>query len=408
MVVAQRRFIVLRPHYEREFQMVRFSLRTAWRSDPNPLTQAVAHAVASGRAPIDLTRSNPTSVELPYTPDLLAPLGSPEALRYEPTALGLDDARAFLAQWLTARGQPASAARTVLTASSSESYSYLFHLLADPGDEVLVPAPSYPLFGFLADLAGVRLVTYPLRYDGAWHIDLGALEAAVSERTRALIVVSPNNPTGSCVQPAEVTVLRALCAGRSLALISDEVFFDYPLGPRLPTTLAGPSPCLSFVLGGLSKLAGLPQVKLGWMLVGGPDDLVEAALARLELVADTFLSVGTPVQRALPALLRSSEVVAGAIRERCRRNLGALREAVRGSAATVLDVEGGWCAVVRLPATRREEDWVLALLAGGVLVHPGHFFDFDREPFVVVSLLPTEGEFDRGVEILRTVVDQDG
>lgn len=386
--------------------MVRFSSRTGWRDEPNRVTREVTSALSSGRSLIDLTRSNPTAAGLPYPDDLLAALGSPDSLRYEPEALGMPGARAALAAWLSERGQPATAARTVLTASSSESYSHLLHLLADPGDEVLVPSPSYPLFGFLADLAGVTLRPYPLRYDGAWHVDLDALTAAIGERTRAIIVVSPNNPTGSCLQASEARALREIGAARGLALISDEVFFDYPLGPRRGVTLAGPSPCLTFVLGGLSKLAALPQVKLGWILVEGPDAEVAPALSRLELIADTFLSVGTPVQRALPALLRASAPVAEAIRQRTARNLAHLRAALRDAPASVLDVEGGWCAVVQLPATRGEEEWVLALLARGVLVHPGHFFDFAREPFAVVSLLPEPGEFAAGVAVLVAVVGE--
>jgi aspartate/methionine/tyrosine aminotransferase len=386
---------------------VPFSRRSAWPSQQNELTILADSLRAQGVEILDLTLSNPTRAGLFYPPELLHPLASPSSLAYSPEPLGLASSREHLAAWYRARGQRRSAERTVLTASSSESYSHLFHLLADPGDEVLIPAPSYPLFSFLADLAGVRLRAYPLRYDGAWYIDLDALRAAVNERTRAILVVSPNNPTGSYVKDDEAAALRELACARGLALISDEVFAEYPLlGPPRGRSLADDDGCLTFVLGGLSKLAGLPQLKLGWIFVSGPDAPVREALARLELIADTYLSVGTPVQQALPALLEAARTVGDAIRERTRRNLLTLRHSLAGTPATVLDAEGGWYAVLQLPATRSELEWTAALLRGGVQIHPGHFFDFPREPFAVLSLLPAPEDFDEGLWRLLRVVGE--
>jgi alanine-synthesizing transaminase len=386
---------------------VPFSRRSAWPSQQNELTILADSLRTQGVEILDLTLSNPTRAGIFYPPELLRPLASPSSLAYSPEPLGLASSREHLAAWYQARGQGCRAEQTVLTASSSESYSHLFHLLADPGDEVLIPAPSYPLFSFLADLAGVRLRAYPLRYDGAWYLDLDALRGAVNERTRAILVVSPNNPTGSYVKDDEAAALRELACARGLALVSDEVFAEYPLrGPPQGRSLADDDGCLTFVLGGLSKLAGLPQLKLGWIFVSGPDTLVREALARLEIIADTYLSVGTPVQQALPSLLEAAGTVGDAIRERTRRNLLVLRRSLVGAPATVLDAEGGWYAVLQLPATRSEIEWTAALLRGGVQVHPGHFFDFPREPFAVLSLLPTPEDFDEGLRRLLRVVDE--
>jgi len=384
--------------------MVRFSHRTTWPTALNRLTSEATKRRERGQSTLDLTLSNPTEAGISYPPELLSPLAHPASLRYEPEALGLPAARAALARWFTDRGLPVAPGRVALTASSSESYGHLFHMLADPGDEVLIPAPSYPLFSFLADLTGVTLKPYPLRYDGAWFIDLAALQAALTPRSRAILVVSPNNPTGSYVKPDEARALRSLAASRGLALISDEVFLDYPLGAaRSPSLLS--DDCLTFVLGGLSKLAGLPQLKLGWVLIGGPSDAVATATERLETIADTFLSVGTPVQHALPSLLQAASVIGDQIRARTRHNLATLRAALASSTATLLDVEGGWYATVQMPATRPEEDWALGLLDLGALAHPGHFFDFDREPFLIVSLLPTPETFAAGAAALRSLLD---
>ncbi|HEU4536761.1 MAG TPA: pyridoxal phosphate-dependent aminotransferase, partial [Polyangiaceae bacterium] len=294
------------------------------------------------------------------------------------------------------------------TSSTSEAYAYLFWALADPGDEVLVPTPSYPLFAYLADLAGVRLRPYPLAYDGAWHLDPSALEAAAGPQTRAVIVVSPNNPTGSFLKHDELAALRAFAARRALALVSDEVFLDYGFAPdpRRAPSLAAETEGLAFAMGGLSKAAALPQLKLAWTVIAGAEAPANAALARLAFVADTFLSPGSPVQCALPSLLAQAPARSAAVRERAARNLAALVRALAGSAATPLRAEGGWSAVVRMPATRSADEWASALLARGVVVQPGYFYDFVEESRLVVSLLPPPRVYDEALARWRALLDE--
>ncbi len=287
----------------------------------------------------------------------------------------------------------------ILTASTSEAYSFLFKLLCDPGDQVLVPVPSYPLFEHLTRLELVEIRPYPLEYHGTWSIDVHAVEAAATSRTRAVLVVSPNNPTGSMLTRADLSALASFCASRGLALVGDEVFCDYTIDARPDVArVLDQEDALTFSLGGLSKSAGLPQMKLGWMVAGGPAPLVDAALARLEIICDAFLSVSTPVQHAASALLAHGAAIRRLILERVRRNLGTLQAIAAGRpACSVLRVEGGWSAVVRVPATRSEESLALDLLEqDGVLVHPGYFFDFPHEAFVVVSLLPEPDSFRDG------------
>ena len=382
-----------------------FSSRSEYDQRPNALSIALdvarAHARdGTGRRVLDLTTSNPTTCGIPYASDaILGALSSPRALVYEPLAFGMASAREAVAKDLTLHRVPgADPARIMLTASTSEAYSFLFKLLCDPGDEVLVPQPSYPLFELLASFESVRLVPYRLAYDGAWHIDEDSLARAVSPRTRAVLVVSPNNPTGSFLKRAELPAL----ARTGLPIISDEVFARYPLttSPGRATSILELDGPLVFSLGGLSKLAALPQMKLAWTVVGGPPALVADALARLELICDSFLSISAPVAHALPFLLDSRGVAEDAIRARTRTNLAALRSALAGarSPATLLDVEGGWYATLRLPRTQSEERWALDLLeTDGVYVHPGHFFDFAGEAFVVLSLLTPEGDLAEGV-----------
>ncbi len=355
---------------------------------------------------LDLTVSNPTTAGIPYASDeILRALADSRALAYEPEAFGLPRARAIVARELSTRGTVVDPARVVLTASTSEAYAFLFKVLCDAGDEVLVPQPSYPLFDHLAAFEGVRLVPYELSYDGQWHIDADALGRAVSKRTRAILSVSPNNPTGSYLKKNELRAMEAL----GLPIVSDEVFATYPLrdDPERAWTALEASSALVFAMGGLSKMAALPQMKLAWMVVGGPEHLVDGALARLELVADAFLSVGAPVQHALGALLASRGVAADAIRARVRTNLDVVRRAVTPtSAVTPLDVEGGWYATLRVPRTRSDEAWALSLLSNdGVYVHPGHFFDFPRDGHLVVSLLTPEDELASGIARIIARVD---
>jgi alanine-synthesizing transaminase len=297
----------------------------------------------------------------------------------------------------------------LLTASTSEAYAYLFKLLANPGDEILAPRPSYPLFEFLAGLESVNIRQYPLRYDGVWHVDFDALEQAITPRTRGIVVVNPNNPTGSFLKRAELDRLDSLAADRGLAILSDEVFRDYAFAEDTErvSTLAGDRRALTFSMSGLSKIAALPQMKLGWIVASGPDRdrARDQAMDALELIADTYLSVSTPVQVALPRLLQLSSGIMQQIRQRTASNLASLREAMQGSAATVLRAEGGWYAVLQVPRTRSEEEWSLKLLGEfNVLVQPGFFFDFESEAFLVLSLLPEPTTFAEGVSRLRSII----
>lgn len=373
-----------------------FSSRIAWDSRPNPLTKLLNEKRSAGARVLDLTESNPTRAEFAYPQDqILAALASPEALRYDPDPRGLASAREAVSQYYAERGAAVDPARIILTASTSEAYAYVFKLLCDPGDEVLVPRPSYPLFDYLAAMESVRVKQYPLRYDGGWHIDLPALAAAVSPSTKALAIVNPNNPTGSFLKREEWARIKEL----GVPVISDEVFADFtfaPDGSRV-ATLADSRSVLTFTVSGLSKIAGLPQMKLGWIVAGGPR--YEAALDGLEWIADTFLSVGTAVQLALPELLNAGNMVRAQVLERTRTNLALLRNAAGPSSpARVLNVEGGWYATLQVPSTRTEEQWALDLLAADdVLIQPGFFYDFESEAFLVLSLLTPPDVFQNGI-----------
>ena len=375
--------------------------------DLNALTRALATRRAEGRPVTDLTESNPTRAGLSYPPDLLAELASPRALRYDPRPFGLDAAREAVARDYLRRGAEIDPGRVVLTASTSEAYTWLFKLLCDPGDTVLVPRPSYPLFEHLTRLEGVCTAPFHLEYHGRWEIDFETMEAA-PERTRAMVIVSPNNPTGSFVSARELERLFALCRDRGWALVADEVFADYPLEADAPVTdIAARAGVSCFTLGGLSKSAGLPQLKLGWIVVGGSQAECAAALAGLELIADSFLSVGTPVQVAAGALLERGAAIRAQIQDRTRTNLATLRQVMTSfPACEALKAEGGWSAVVRVPATRSEEQLILDLLdREGILVHPGYFFDFPREAFIVMSLLPPPDVFaDAVARLLRFAI----
>jgi alanine-synthesizing transaminase len=354
---------------------------------------------------LDLTESNPTRAGLPYAREaILAAIARPASLVYEPAAFGIAPAREAVAAELGGHGPALDTSRIVLTASTSEAYAFLFKLLCDPADEVLVPVPSYPLFEHLARLESVRAVPYRLAYDGAWHVDLASARSALGPRTRAIVAVSPNNPTGSYLKRAELSALAAL----GLPIVSDEVFARYPLredATRARSALEADGAPLVFALGGLSKLAALPQMKLAWIAVGGEPARVAEALGRLEVIADAFLSLGTPVQHAAAALLESRHAAEGAIRERTQENLAFVRSALPGSPLSLLDVEGGWYATLRVPRTRSELEWAVALLEqDGVHVHPGHFFDFEDEAYLVVSLLTPEPVFHEAVErVVRRV-----
>jgi alanine-synthesizing transaminase len=375
------------------------SLRTGWDLRANALAGAVEAARASGRSLLDLTESNPTRVGLAWPPEALASaLGDARIATYDPTPRGLPEAREAVARYLASRGASAHPDRVLLTASTSEGYALLLKLLCDPGDEVLVPAPAYPLLDLLADLEAVRLVRYPLRHDGAWHLDLAALAAAITPRARAVVVVSPSNPTGWLLASDERAALEALCAERGLALIGDEVFADTALGPVESVLRA--RECLAFHLSGLSKVCGLPQVKAGWIAAAGPEDEVAAALERLEVIADVYLSVSGPAQLALPTLLARREAFLGPLRARLAENRAAVA-AVGGAPFHALRSDGGWSAVLRIGETLDEEALCLDLLADGVVVQPGFFYDFERRGQLVISLLPEPIVFRAGLALVE-------
>jgi aspartate/methionine/tyrosine aminotransferase len=382
-----------------------FSSRLHWDLQPNRIAVALAAKRAAGSEILDLTESNPTRAGFDYPgEEILAALHDEHALIYEPAPAGLQAAREAISRHYAARGLSMEPARIVISASTSESYAWLFKLLADAGDHVLVPRPSYPLFEFLAQLESVCVDGYPLVYHDGWQIDFEALERAVTRQTRAIVLVNPNNPTGSFLKRHELARLIALCGERELAIVSDEVFADYAFAPdpARVSSLTGVNEVLTFCLSGLSKIAGLPQMKLGWTAIGGPADLRAQAAEGLELIADTYLSASTPVQHALPRLLAAGAGVRQQIIERVRGNLECLRSMVgTGSSGELLKVEGGWCATLRVPRTRTEEEWCLDLLEhDSTLVQPGFFYDFDSEAFLIVSLLTERGKFREGVRRL--------
>jgi len=387
-----------------------FASRIAGDLAPNRLTEAVRHRRLAGAPLIDLTESNPTRVGLDYPADLLAALADCRALTYAPQPFGVLEARQAIASDYERRGVATSADRVAVTASTSEAYSLLFKLLTAPGDEILVPRPSYPLFEHLTALDGVVARPYDLEYNGVWSIDFDSLDRACGPRTRAVLVVSPNNPTGSYAAAAELDRLATSCARLDLAIVADEVFADYELEPGAASRAAPMltrDDVLVFALGGLSKSIGLPQVKLAWIATAGPSAVVEAALERLELICDTYLSASTPVQLAAAELLARGASIRAQIAARIRANYRELTAQVADvPSCRVLNTAGGWSAIVQVPTFRSEEALVIELVAeAGVLAHPGYFFDFPRESFLVLSLLPPEPSFADGVgRLLARVV----
>jgi aspartate/methionine/tyrosine aminotransferase len=371
----------------------------------NAVSRALDAKRRAGIPVTDLTETNPTSAGFTYPKELLEPLAHPKALEYDPQPLGLWPARAAAAADFRRRGIAISGDRVALTSSTSEAYALLFKLLCDAGDAVLVPHPSYPLFEHLTQLECVEAIPYALEYHGSWRIDIDSLRRAVTSRVRAILVVSPNNPTGSFLHRDDLAELSELAASNGWAIIGDEVFADYPLDPAPAAThVLACADALTFSLGGLSKSVGLPQLKLGWIGFGGPSAKVDEALAAYELIADTYLSVSTPVQAAAAELLTAGAAIRSQILSRVRRNLESLRNlASHHPSLDVLRVEGGWSAVVQAPQLRPEESLVLDLLEkDNVLVHPGYFFDFSRESFIVLSLLVDPAAFDRSVARLMT------
>lgn len=370
------------------------------------LVRAIRERRAAGLPILDLTASNPTRCDFQYDEAAtLGPLARPEAMVYDPDPRGMRSAREAVCRYYAERGATLDPGRVFLTPSTSEAYSYLFRLLCDPGDEVLIAQPSYPLFDFLAQIESVRLVPYPLFYDHGWHLDAEALRRRITPRTRAIALVHPNNPTGHFTNPAERRELEAICAEHGLALIVDEVFLDYPLARDPASSFAcGEHPALTFVLSGLSKIAALPQMKAAWIAAFGPEPVLKPALDRLEVVADTFLSMNAPVQCALPEWLAGCGAIQGQIQARVRGNLATLDRELAGTAVSRLSVDAGWYAVLRVPALEPDEALAVRLVRDfGVEVHPGHFFGFPGFGYLVVSLLTPAANFANGIDAIVSV-----
>ena len=397
-----------------------FSTRLPASLVPTPLATTVAARLARPEPLLDLTLSNPTTAGLAYPETLVTAWSNVDALRYDPDPRGLRSARDAVAGWYASTGEDVSADQVLLTASTSEAYSHLFKLLCEPGDHVLVPCPSYPLFEHLAHLDALVVDRYAFRdAGGRWVLDDAELAARITPRTRAVVVVSPNNPTGSVPTAREWEAIGTACARHNLALIIDEVFAAYPLtvpGSRFPVGdpqepgtrsaapgSAGESAVLTFRLNGLSKLVGLPQAKLGWVVVSGPPALASAAMHALEIIADTYLSVSTPVQVALPTLLAEGAAVRHQIQQRLAANLSSITTRVAGTALDVRPPDGGWSIVLRVPSVGEPDDLPLALLDRNVLVHPGYFYDLPHDGYVVISLLAREADVRRGLDVLCTL-----
>jgi aspartate/methionine/tyrosine aminotransferase len=386
-----------------------FSHRTNWRRNPNAVTHAIEEMRASGQEILDLTVSNPTEAGIRPDPEIvLAALANPEAMRYDPQPRGLLEARRAVCRYYRESHEvfDLDPERLLLTTSTSEAYSYVFRLLCNPGDEVLVPKPSYPLFEFLADLADVKLVPYPLLYDHGWQIDFDSLYKAATPQSRAVILVHPNNPTGSYVSVAETSAFNAFCRDYGLALIVDEVFLDYAHDGALRDSFVTNADALTFTLSGVSKISALPQMKLAWVATSGPKEAVTEAGARLEIIADTYLSMNTPVQLAAPVLLEQRKQIQPILLDRLRVNLAELDGRLAGTPSCArLQVEGGWYVVLRVPALGTDEDLAIDVLRKmGVLVHPGHFYDFAGEGHLVLSLIAEPGVFREGVTRLLQCV----
>ena len=386
-----------------------FSNRTAWNLEPNLLSEALGNRLSSGKAVIDLTESNPTKCGFYFeTEQILGALSDPASLHYEPVPQGLLPARNAVADFYRARGRAINVNDIFLTTSTSEAYSFLFRTLCNLGDELLIPQPGYPLFNFLADIQDVTTVRYPLIYDYGWQIDFHALQRAITPRTRGIIVVNPNNPTGHFCKAEDMNRLNQLCLERELALIADEVFLDFYFGKGILPSFASNNQALTFTMSGLSKISGLPQMKVAWLIATGPQALKQQAVARLEMIADTYLSMNTPMQLALPVLLELRHNFQQQCAERTRNNLAQLDKLLSTQQlCTRLNLEGGWYAILRVPVTGSDEELALELLnTRGVYVHPGHFYDFPADGYLVVSLITPELPFAAGMEALVALIDE--
>ncbi len=380
-----------------------FADRTNWNLETNRLSEALARHRAAGKPLLDLSVSNPTKCGFEYEKEaILQALSNPAALSYEPNSRGLETARRAVEGYYAERGADVALEDILLTTSTSEAYSFVFRTLCNPGDELLIPAPSYPLFDFLADIQDVKLVRYPLVYDYGWQIDFHALERAITPRTRGVIAVHPNNPTGHFTKKEEAARLNEICSAREMAIIADEVFLDFAIEEPRPASFAANTGALTFTMSGLSKISGLPQMKMAWLVTSGPGKLKQQALARLEVIADTYLSMNAPVQLATPAFLEQRQGFQKQLMARVRTNLAELDRQMAGqSLCSRLRVEGGWYAALRVPARRSDEDLAIELLeTKDVYVHPGHFYDFPADGYLIVSLMTPEQDFSEGMKRL--------
>jgi alanine-synthesizing transaminase len=397
-----------------------FADRTNWNLAPNQLSQTLAGMLARGERIYDLSASNPTECGFKYDSDaILEALSNTTALTYVPDPKGQLKARQAVVEYYGSRGDKVPVEDIILTTSTSEAYSFVFRLLCNPGDELLVPAPSYPLFGFLADIHDLHLVSYPLIYDHGWQIDFHAVELGITARTRGVIVVNPNNPTGHYVKPEEMARLSGLCAARQMAVIADEVFLDFAhseIGTGRDVTKSGRSKsrpisnaansgALTFTMSGLSKISGLPQMKAAWLVASGPEALKREALGRLEVIADTYLSMNAPIQLAMPVLLQQRVEFQKQLMTRVRRNLAELDRQLTGKkSCNRLEIEGGWYAVLRVPVTKPDDELAVALLATkNIYVHPGHFYDFTGDGHLIVSLIMPDQAFAEGIRLLLSM-----
>jgi len=385
-----------------------FASRTNWNLKPNRLAEALEQHKASGGRLRDLSASNPTECGFRYdAAAIMRSLCAPASLQYHPDPKGLKSARQAVSDYYAENGEQVSIDDLILTASTSEAYSFIFRLLCNPGDEILIPTPGYPLFDFLADVNDVKLIRYPLFYDHGWHIDMHALKQAITPRTRGVIVVHPNNPTGHFTKAEETAQLNQICSANQMAIIADEVFLDFSLGAPQKSFVANAG-ALTFTMSGISKISGLPQMKFAWLAVKGPEAKRREALARLEMIADTYLSLNAPIQLAAPTLLKQRTTFQQQLMVRVRKNLlelDAQLEEKQGVGRLI--VEGGWYAVLRVPATRPDEELALELLEKhDVYLHPGHYYDFPSDGYLVVSLITPEQDFEEGLRRVFAAVSQ--
>jgi alanine-synthesizing transaminase len=379
-----------------------FASRTNWNLKPNRLAEALERHKSSGRRLLDLSASNPTECGFKYdSAAIMRSLCSPASLQYRPEPKGLKSARQAVADYYTEHGEHVAIDDLILTASTSEAYSFIFRLLCNPGDELLIPTPGYPLFDFLADVNDVKLIRYALFYDHGWHIDTHALKQAITSRTRGVIVVHPNNPTGHFTRLEEIAQLNQICSNGNMAIVADEVFLDFSLGEPQKSFVANDG-ALTFTMSGISKISGLPQMKFAWLIASGPENEKREALARLEMIADTYLSLNAPIQLAAPVLLQQRKQFHQQLTARVRTNLGEIdSQLAKNPQISRLVVEGGWYAVLRIPATHSDEEIAIALLEKhDVYVHPGHFYDFPGDGYLVVSLITPEDDFRAGLRRL--------